>query len=178
MHIKFFYLELGPPRMKSWNEPTESSLKPCGTPAGSKGSPRTGGRTWRGAEGASAQSTGGGKGLRGPAGEMSSSGLRNCENGDCIVGSRARYKVYTGGADPLRQSHVLAHTRATPAFTKRHDNVQPPLGARARGDAELATGHREGAINRYRSRRQRRRAQSEPVHASGQHFTRATLAPQ
>ena len=109
---------------------------------------------------------------------MSSSGLRNCENSDCIVGSRARYKVYTGGTDPLRQSHVLAHTRATPAFTKRHDNVQPPLGARARGDAELATGHREGAINRYRSRRQRRRAQSEPVHASGQHFTRATLAPQ
>ena len=107
---------------------------------------------------------------------MSSSGLRNCENGDCIVGSRARYKVYTGGADPLRQSHVLAHTRATPAFTKRHDNVQPPLGARARGDAELAIGHREGVINRYRSRRQRRRAQSEPVHASGQHFTRATLA--
>ena len=49
---------------------------------------------------------------------MSSLGLRNCENGDCIVGSRARYKVYTGGADPLRQSHVLAHTRATPAFTK------------------------------------------------------------
>ena len=116
--------------------------------------------------------------LRGPAVEMSSSGLRNCENGDCIVGSRARYKVYTGGADPLRQSHVLAHTRATPAFTKRHDNVQPPLGARARGDAELAIGHREGVINRYRSRRQRRRAQSEPVHASGQHFTRATLAPQ
>ena len=115
--------------------------------------------------------------LGGPTGEMSSSGLRNCENGDCIVGSRARYKVYTGGTDPLRQSHVLAHTRATPAFTKRHDNVQPPLGARARGDAELATGHREGAINRYRSRRQRRRAQSEPVHASGQHFTRATLAP-
>ena len=64
-------------------------------------------------------------------GEMSSSGLRNCENGDCIVGSRARYKVYTGGTDPLRQSHVLAHTRATPHFTKRHDNVQPPLGARA-----------------------------------------------
>ena len=116
--------------------------------------------------------------IRGPTGEMSTSGLRNCENDDCIVGSRARYKVYTGGADPLRQSHVLAHTRATPAFTKRHDNVQPPLGARARGDAELATGHREGAINRYRSRRQRRRAQSEPVHASGQHFTRATLAPQ
>ena len=116
--------------------------------------------------------------LRGPAVEMSSSGLRNCENGDCIVGSRARYKVYTGGTDPLRQSHVLAHTRATPAFTKRHDNVQPPLGARARGDAELGTGHREGVINRYRSRRQRRRAQSEPVHASVQHFTRATLAPQ
>ena len=109
---------------------------------------------------------------------MSSSGLRNCENGDCIVGSRARYKVYTGGADPLRQSHVLAHTRATPAFTKRHDNVQPPLGARAGGGAELKTGHREGAIDGYRSRRQRRRAQSEPVHASGQHFTRATLAPQ
>ena len=116
--------------------------------------------------------------LRGPAVEMSSSGLRNCENGDCIVGSRARYKVYTGGADPLRQSHVLAHTRATPAFTKRHDNVQPPLGARAGGGAELKTGHREGAIDGYRSRRQRRRAQSEPVHASGQHFTRATLAPQ
>ena len=58
--------------------------------------------------------------VRGPAVEMSSSGLRNCENGDCIVGSRARYKVYTGGTDPLRQSHVLAHTRATPAFTKRH----------------------------------------------------------
>ena len=114
----------------------------------------------------------------GPTGEMSSLGLRNCENGDCIVGSRARYKVYTGGADPLRQSHVLAHTRATPAFTKRHDNVQPPLGARARGDAELAIGHREGVIDGYRSRRQRRRAQSEPVHASGQHFTRATLAPQ
>ena len=117
--------------------------------------------------------------LRGP--ETQNSKLEPgayCENGDCIVGSRARYKVYTGGADPLRQSHVLAHTRATPAFTKRHDNVQPPLGARARGDAELAIGHREGVINRYRSRRQRRRAQSEPVHASGQHFTRATLAPQ
>ena len=48
---KFFNLELGPPRMKSWNEPTESSLKPCGTPAGSKGSPHTGGRTWWGARG-------------------------------------------------------------------------------------------------------------------------------
>ena len=42
---------------------------------------------------------------------MSTPGLRNCGNGDCIVGSSARYKVYTGGADPLRQSHVLAHTR-------------------------------------------------------------------
>ena len=57
--------------------------------------------------------------LKGPTGEMSSPGLRNCENGDCIVCSRARYKVYTGGADQLRQSHVLlAHTRATPHFTK------------------------------------------------------------
>ena len=64
MHIKFFYLELGPPRMKSWNEPTESSLKPCGTPAGSKGSPRTGGRTWRGAEGAFKKIPGAGKGLK------------------------------------------------------------------------------------------------------------------
>ena len=63
MHIKFFYLELGPPRMKSWNEPTESSLKPCGTPAGSKGSPRTGGRTWRGARGAFKKIPGVGKGL-------------------------------------------------------------------------------------------------------------------
>ena len=114
--------------------------------------------------------------LGGPTGEMSSLGLRNCENGDCIVGSRARYKVYTGGTDPLRQSHVLPHTRATPHFTKRHGNVQPPLGARARGDAELRTDHRESAIDGYRSRRQRRRAHSEPVHASGQHFTRATLA--
>ena len=50
--------------------------------------------------------------LGGPTGNMSTPGLRNCENGDCIVGSRARYKVYTGGTDPLRQSHVLAHTRA------------------------------------------------------------------
>ena len=58
MQMKSFYLELGPAHVHSWNEPTESSLKPCGTPAGSKGSPRTGGRTWRGAEGASAQSTG------------------------------------------------------------------------------------------------------------------------
>jgi hypothetical protein len=48
---KFFYLDFGPPRMKSWNEPTESSLKPCGTPAGSKGSPRPGGRTVAGARG-------------------------------------------------------------------------------------------------------------------------------
>ena len=109
---------------------------------------------------------------------MSSSGLRNCENGDCIVGSRARYKVYTGGADPLRQSHVLAHTRAAPHFFALPLHVQPPLGARAGGVAELRTDHREGAIDGYRSRRQRRRAQSEPVHASGQHFTRATLAPQ
>ena len=61
--MKFFYLELGPPRMKSWNEPTESSLKPCGTPAGSKGSPRTGGRTWRGARGAFKKILGPRKGL-------------------------------------------------------------------------------------------------------------------
>ena len=60
-----------------------------------------------------------------------------------------------------RGSHVLAHTRAAPHFFARHDNVQPPLGARGGGGAELRTGHREGAINRYRSRRQRRRAQSE-----------------
>ena len=64
MQMKSFYLELGPAHVHSGTAPTESSLKPCGTPAGSKGSPRTGGRTWRGAEGASAQSTGGGKGLR------------------------------------------------------------------------------------------------------------------
>ena len=68
-----------------------------------------------------------------------------------------------------RGSHVLAHTRAAPHFFARHDNVQPPLGARGGGGAELRTDHREGAIDGYRSRRQRRRAQSEPVHASGQH---------
>ena len=63
MQIKFFYLELGPAHVHSWNEPTESSLKPCGTPAGSKGSPRTGGRTWRGARGAFKKILGSGKGL-------------------------------------------------------------------------------------------------------------------
>ena len=73
-------------------------------------------------------------------------------------------------------NHTSLHTRVQLLLLKRHDNVQPPLGARAGGGAELKTGHREGAIDGYRSRRQRRRAQSEPVHASGQHFTRATLA--
>ena len=79
-------------------------------------------------------------------------------------------------------NHTSLHTRVQ-LLMFSHDtamiNVQPPLGARAGGGAELAKGHREGAIDRYRLRRQRgRRAQSEPVHASGQHFTRATLAPQ
>ena len=64
MQMKFFYLELGPAHVHSWNEPTESSLKPCGTPAGSKGSPRTGGRTWRGARGTFKKIPGVGKGIR------------------------------------------------------------------------------------------------------------------
>ena len=66
MQMKFFYLELGPAHVHSWNEPTESSLKPCGTPAGSKGSPRTGGRTWRGARGTFKKIPGVGKGLNIP----------------------------------------------------------------------------------------------------------------
>ena len=52
MQIICFDFELGPAHVYSWNELAESSLEPCGTPAGSKGSPRTGGRTWRGARGA------------------------------------------------------------------------------------------------------------------------------
>ena len=84
--------------------------------------------------------------------KMSSSGLRNCENGDCTIGSRAQYKVYTGGADPLRQSvtaHTSLHTRHCSSsvlrrtralatisvinihFFARPLHVQPPLGARA-----------------------------------------------
>ena len=41
----FVELVLGMAEVDSWKELTESFLKPCGTPAGSKGSPLPGGRT-------------------------------------------------------------------------------------------------------------------------------------
>ena len=50
MQMKSLDLELGPAHVHSWNELAESSLEPCGTPAGSKGSPRPGGRTVAGRE--------------------------------------------------------------------------------------------------------------------------------
>ena len=52
MQMKSLDLKLGPAHVHSWNELAESSLEPCGTPAGSKGSPRPGGRTVAGARGA------------------------------------------------------------------------------------------------------------------------------
>ena len=45
----FVEIVLGMAEVDSWKELTESFLKPCGTPAGSKGSPRPGGRTVAGA---------------------------------------------------------------------------------------------------------------------------------
>ena len=63
MQIKCFHFELGPAHAHSWNELAESSLEPCGTPAGSKGSPRPGGRTVAGARGAFKKIPGTGKGL-------------------------------------------------------------------------------------------------------------------
>ena len=64
MQMKSLDLKLGPAHVHSWNELAESSLEPCGTPAGSKGSPRPGGRTVAGARGAFKKIPGTGKGLR------------------------------------------------------------------------------------------------------------------
>lgn len=63
MQMKSLDLKLGPAHVHSWNELAESSLEPCGTPAGSKGSPRPGGRTVAGARGAFKKIPGEGKGL-------------------------------------------------------------------------------------------------------------------
>ena len=62
MQIICFDFELGPAHVYSWNELAESSLEPCGTPAGSKGSPLPDGRTVAGSEGRSNDFLGAGKG--------------------------------------------------------------------------------------------------------------------
>lgn len=59
----FVELVLGMAEVDSWKELIESFLKPCGTPAGSKGSPLPDGRTVAGSEGRSNDFLGAGKGL-------------------------------------------------------------------------------------------------------------------
>ena len=63
MQMKSLDLVLDLAHVHSWNELAESSLEPCGTPAGSKGSPRPGGRTTGGSEGRIQKDSRGGKGL-------------------------------------------------------------------------------------------------------------------
>ena len=59
----FVELVLGMAEVDSWKELTESFLKPCGTPAGSKGSPLPGGRTVTWSEEAFKRFSGVGKGF-------------------------------------------------------------------------------------------------------------------
>ena len=49
--------------------------------------------------------------VTGATGKLSTPGLRNCENGDCIVGSSARYKVYTRVERTRCANHTSLHTR-------------------------------------------------------------------
>ena len=59
----FVEIVLGMAEVDSWKELTESFLKPCGTPAGSKGSHLPGGRTVTWSEEAFKRFLGAGKGL-------------------------------------------------------------------------------------------------------------------
>ena len=98
MQMKSFDRELGPAHVHSWNELTESSLEPCGTPAGSKGSPRPGGRTVAGARGAFKKIPGGGKGL--------SSSCEMCVVSDTTQ-SFERGRPRPGGDNGLGRAAVL-----------------------------------------------------------------------